>query len=146
MITQIGKSTPRSGPAARRLKAAAGVGVGSVTTLAASGMAFAQAAGPAGGIGAQVQAMAGEGASAGGYVGSMAMYVAALVVFLGAAWALWKSRQPQNRESGYVGMGIAGLVLCGLFATGGAWIGKASQTATGTAATITSTPQAVTFN
>ena len=117
----------------------------SLATLAASGAAFAQA-GPAGGIGAQVQTMAGEGAAAGGFVGSGTMYVLALIVFLGAGWALWKSRQPQNRESGYVGMGIAGLVLCGLFATGGAWIGKASQTTTGTASTITSAPQAVTFN
>ena len=34
-------------------------------------------------------------------------------------WARWQSRQPQNRETGFVGRGIAGLVLCGLFATAG---------------------------
>ena len=114
--------------------------------MASSAFAQVGGTGPGNGIGAQLQSIAGETSNAGGYLGSSAMYVGAIVIFLGAAWALWKSRQPQNRESGYVAMGLAGLVLCGLFATGGAWIGKSSQTATGSAASVTSTPSLVTFN
>ena len=105
--------------------------------------AFAQAGG--GTIGAQVQTMAQEFSTAGGFTASMAMYVAALICFIGGAWFLWQSRQPENREGGKVAAGLAGLVLTGLFATGGNWIGKASQTATGSAATITNQAQAVTF-
>jgi len=58
---------------------------------------------------------------------------------------MWQSRQPQNRETGYVGRGIAGLALCGLFATGGVWINKAAISATGANATINTTPQMVQF-
>ncbi len=110
--------------------------------LLAKTEAFAQAAN---GIGAQVQSMAQEASTTGGNVGSMAMYVAALVCLVGGAWALWQSRQPQNREGGKVTMGLAGLVLCGLFATGGVWIGKSAQSASGGAATITGTNAVVTF-
>ena len=95
---------------------------------------------------AQVGTMAQEAATAGGNLGSMAMYVAALICLIGGAWALWQSRQPQNREGGKVAMGLAGIVLCGLFATGGVWIGKAAQTASGGAATISGTNSVVTFN
>ena len=42
-------------------------------------------------------------------------------------------------------MGVAGIVLCGLFATGGVWIGKAANTASGGNASVSSTSQAVTF-
>ena len=42
-------------------------------------------------------------------------------------------------------MGLAGLVLCGLFATGGVWINKASITASGGAATVTDNPQMMQF-
>jgi len=129
----------------RRLRLAAAAGLAGVGSLALSGAAFAQAASPAGGIGAQLNLLSGEAIDSGGTAAGMAMYAAALVVFIGAGWALWKSRQPQNRESGYVGMGIAGLVLCGLFATGGTWINKAAMSTGGVAATVTNQPKVVAF-
>ena len=109
----------------------------------ASAAAFAQAAG--GTIGAQVQTMAQEFSTAGGFAASTAMYVGALICFVAGAWFLWQSRQPENREAGKVAAGAAGLVLTGLLVTGGAWINKAAETATGTAASISSTAGAVTF-
>lgn len=110
--------------------------------LLAQASAFAQTTN---GIGSQVQSMAQEASTTGGNVGSMAMYVAALVCLIAGAWALWQSRQPQNREGGKLAMGLAGLVLCGLFATGGVWIGKSAQSASGGAASITGTNSVVTF-
>ena len=65
---------------------------------------------------------------------------------MAGAWSLWSSRQPQNREGGRVSMGIAGLVLCGLLVSGGAWINKAANTASGGAASITSTSGVVNFS
>ena len=109
----------------------------------ASASAFAQATG--GTIGAQVQTMAQEFSTAGGFAASTAMYVGALICFVAGAWFLWQSRQPENREAGKVAAGAAGLVLTGLLVTGGAWINKAAETATGTAASISSTAGAVTF-
>lgn len=143
-ITLLNKAVPvRAVP--RRLRLAASAGLAGVGSLALSGAAFAQATSPAGGIGAQLKLMSGEAIDSGGTTAGMAMYAAALIVFVGAGWALWKSRQPQNRESGYVGMGIAGLVLCGLFATGGTWINKAAMSTGGVAATVSSTPKVVAF-
>jgi hypothetical protein len=113
--------------------------------LACAGQALAQATSPAGGIGAQLNLMSGEAINSGGTAFGMACYLAAAVCFILGAWALWQSRQPQHRETGYVGRGLAGLVLCGLLATAGVWINKASITASGGNATITSTPQMVTF-
>lgn len=107
--------------------------------------ALAQGTPSTAGLGAQIQNMAQEGGTTGGFVGSTAMYVLALVCFVGAVWALWQSRQAQNREGGKVAMGAAGLVLCGLFVTGGVWINKAANTASGGNATISSTSSAVTF-
>jgi hypothetical protein len=119
---------------------------GALASVAIAGHAFAQTAtASTAGIGAQVQNMAQEGSTTGGFVGSMAMYGAALICMLGGAWALWQSRQPQNRESGRVAMGCAGLVLAGLFATGGTWINKAANTASGANSTISSTAGTVTF-
>ncbi len=129
----------------RRLRLAASASLASVASLALSGAAFAQASSPAGGIGAQLNLMSGEAIDSGGTAAGMAMYAAALVVFIGACWALWKSRQPQGRETGYVGMGLAGLVLCGLFATGGTWINKAAMSTGGVAATVTNAPKVVAF-
>ena len=86
-----------------------------------------------------------EFSTAGGFAGSTAMYVAALVCFIGGVWYLWQSRQPENRESGKVAAGLAGLVLTGLFVAGGAWINKAAQTTSGGAATISSQAAVVTF-
>ena len=143
-ITLFSKAVPvRAVP--RRLRLAATAGLASVGSLALSGAALAQAASPAGGIGEQLNKLSGEAIDSGGTAAGMAMYAAALIVFVGAGWALWKSRQPQNRESGYVGMGIAGLVLCGLFATGGTWINKAAMSTGGVAATVTNQPKVVAF-
>ncbi len=143
-ITLLNKAVPvRAVP--RRLRLAASAGLASVASLALSGVAFAQAASPAGGIGEQLNKISGEAIDSGGTAAGMAMYAAALLVFVGGVWALWKSRQPQNRESGYVGMGIAGLVLCGLFATGGTWINKAAMSTGGVAATVTNAPKVVAF-
>lgn len=114
--------------------------------LAHAGDALAQATAPTGGLGAQVNAISSETIAAGGEAGGMAMYIAALICFIGGVWALWQSRMPQNRENGRVAMGVAGLVLCGLFATGGVWINKAAVTASGGAATINNTPASVSFS
>lgn len=117
-------------------------------SLALAGHALAQGAAgtpSTAGIGAQIANMAQEGSNAAGNTGSMAMYAAALICLIGGAWALWQSRQPQNRESGRVAMGAAGLVLCGLFAAGGVWINKAANTTSGGNATVTSTAGLVTF-
>ena len=113
--------------------------------LMASASAFAQAAAGGGTIGAQVDTMAQEFSTAGGTAASTAMYVGALITFVFGAWYLWQSRQPENRETGKVAAGMAGLVLTGLLVTGGAWINKAAQTATGSAASISSTAGVVTF-
>lgn len=110
-----------------------------VAGSAATSSAFAQT------IGAQIGTMAQEFSTAGGFTASMAMYVGALVTFVAGAWYLWQSRQPENRESGKVAAGLAGLVLTGLLITGGNWIQKAANTATGANATISSTAAAVTF-
>lgn len=96
-------------------------------------------------LGAQAQNIATEFSSAGGFIGSTAMYVAALICFIAGVWFLWQSRMPENRESGKVAAGLTGLVLTGLFAAGGSWIGKASQTTTGGASSITSTAGVITF-
>ena len=117
----------------------------SLASFVAAGHAFAQATAPAGGIGAQLNLMSGEAINSGGTFGGMAMYVAALICFIGGVWAFWQSRQPQNRENGRVMMGVAGLVLCGLFATGGVWINKAAVTASGGAATVNNTAATVQF-
>ncbi len=116
-------------------------------SLALAGPALAQGAGTAStaGIGAQVANMAQEGSNMAGNTGSMAMYACALICLLGGAWALWQSRQLQNRETGRVAMGFTGLVLCGLFAAGGVWINKAANTTSGGNATVTSTAGLVTF-
>ena len=113
--------------------------------LGFAGQALAQATSPAGGIGAQMNLMSGEAVNAGGTAFSMGCYIAATVCFFFGVWAAWQSRQPQNRETGYVGRALAGLVLCGLFASAGVWINKASITASGGAATVTDNPQMMQF-
>ncbi len=116
--------------------------------LGGLGAAFAQTTGgtgTTGGIGAQVQSMAQEFSTAGGFAASTAMYVGALVCFVAGVWFLWQSRLPENRTSGQMAAGMTGLILTGLLVTGGAWINKAAETTTGTAASISSTAGAVTF-
>lgn len=115
-------------------------------TLLSANAAFAQAAtSPAGGIGEQVNLLSGEAINSGGTAGNMAMYLAALATFVFGVWSIWKSRQPQNREGGHMAMGIAGLVLCGLFASGPTWIGKAAISSSGAKATVTDTATVVKF-
>ena len=113
--------------------------------FALAGHALAQATSPTGGLGAQLNTMSGEAINSGGTVFGMGCYLAAATCFGFGVWALWQSRQPQHRETGYVGRGLAGLVLCGLFATAGVWIGKAAVTASGGNATVNTTPQMVQF-
>ncbi len=116
-----------------------------LTTVLIAGHAMAQGTPSTAGIGAQVQNMAQEGSTTAGFAGSTAMYAAALICMIGGAWFLWQSRQPQNRESGRVAAGLAGLVLAGLFATGGSWINKAANTTSGASSTISSTAGVVTL-
>jgi hypothetical protein len=152
-LTLINTSLPkRALPRSLRFAVARGkslairlAGGASLATLMAVGHAFAQATSPTGGLGAQLNSMSSEAINSGGEFGGMAMYAAALVCFVGGVWALWQSRQPQNRENGRVAMGLAGLVLCGLFATGGVWINKAAVSASGGQASVNSTPQTVQF-
>ncbi len=129
----------------RRARALAAAAIGLSGALGFAGHALAQATSPAGGIGAQMNLMSGEAVNAGATAFSMGCYIAAALCFFFGVWAAWQSRQPQNRETGYVGRALAGLVLCGLFASAGVWINKASITASGGAATITDNPAMVQF-
>jgi hypothetical protein len=128
-----------------RCRALAVSAIGLSGVLGFAGQALAQAASPAGGIGAQLNLISGEAVNSGGIAFSMGCYLAAAVCFFFGVWAAWQSRQPQNRETGYVGRALAGVVLCGLFASAGVWINKASVTASGGAATVTDNPQMVQF-
>jgi hypothetical protein len=138
-LTRLHRLTVRRG----RVLAISAIGVSGA--LGFAGQALAQATSPAGGIGAQMNLMSGEAVNAGGTAFSMGCYIAAAVCFFFGVWAAWQSRQPQNRETGYVGRALAGLVLCGLFASAGVWINKASITASGGAATVTDNPQMMQF-
>lgn len=115
------------------------LGVLAFTSALALSLAPAFAAAPTvatGGTGEQINTMAGEAMNTGGTIFGVGCYLAAALCFVGGVWAIWASRQPQNRESGYVPRGVAGLVLCGLFVTGGTWINRASVTAGAGATTI----------
>lgn len=114
-------------------------------TLAATGQVLAQAASPSGGLGAQANLLSSEAINSGGTAFGAICYLAAAACFFFGVWALWQSRQPQNRDTGNVGKGIAGLVLCGLFATAGVWINKAAVSASGSGATVNNTPGMVQF-
>lgn len=129
-----------------RGKALAAVSLASSMTLSMTGSALAQGAtSPTGGLGSQLNTMSSEALNAGSTGFGMACYLAAALTFGLGVWALWQSRQPQNRENGYIGRGLAGLVLCGLFATAGVWINKAAVTASGGNATVNSSPSMVQF-
>ena len=131
---------------AARRRSTALAGLLAVSTLALSGPAFADSAtSPTGGLGAQLNTMSSEALNAGSTGFGVACYLAAAACFGLGVWALWQSRQPQNRETGYVGRGVAGLVLCGLFATAGVWINKAAVSASGANATINNSTQMVQF-
>ena len=141
-LSKLNKTVPAviSRQMPRRSRALVAAASGLLGSALLSGGAFAQST-----IGAQLGTMAQEASTAGGTLASTAMYIAALICFVGGVWSLWQSRQPQNREGGRVAMGLAGLVLCGLFVTGGGWINKAAQTTTGSSAGITSTAGVVNF-
>jgi hypothetical protein len=128
-----------------KLKGLGAAAFGLAAGLGWAGQAFAQATSPAGGLGAQMNTISSEAIKSGGEAFGMACYLAAAMCFGFGVWALWQSRQPQNRETGFVGRGLAGLVLCGLFATAGVWINKAAISASGGAATVNNTPAMVTF-
>ena len=145
MSTSITKRTAivrRFNPRGKILPALAG---GMSLTFVAIGHAFAQAAAPANSIGAQLNTMSSEGISASGNIFTMACYAAAALCFSMGVWKLWQSRQPQNREQGHVMAGVAGLVLCGLFASAGVWVNKAAVTGSGGNATVNDTPGLVQF-
>jgi hypothetical protein len=136
-----------------RGKALPALALGLGSALVFAGHALAQATSPTGGLGAQMNTglgaqmntMSSEAINSGGEAFGMGCYLAAALCFGLGVWALWQSRQPQNRETGYVGRGLAGLILCGLFATAGVWINKASVTASGGNATVNDTPGMVQF-
>ena len=119
--------------------------LGMAVGLAFAGHAMAQATAPTGGLGAQLNTMSSEATNSGSLFFAMACYLGAAICFGFGVWALWQSRQPQNRESGHIARGLAGLVLCGLFATAGVWINKAAVSASGGNATVNTTPQMVQF-
>ncbi len=136
-------SVPRSSGFRHRLAA---IPVGLSAAFVAAGRAFAAAASsPTGGLGEQLNTMSSEAINAGGTFFGMSCYLAAAVCFGLGVWALWQSRQPQNRETGFIGRGLAGLVLCGLFATAGVWINKASVSTSGSSASINDSPAMVQF-
>lgn len=143
---------PRPGPAKPRgslLRAqllASGV-LSIAGSLVLTGAALAQTAASSGTgtLGAQLNKMSGEAVDSLGTGAGMVCYVLALVCFIGGVWALWQSRQPQNRESGYIAKGAAGLVLCGLFVVAPNWINKAAQTTAGNDATVNNTPAQIKF-
>ncbi|KAA8388769.1 hypothetical protein FKW31_00130 [Acetobacter sp. DmW_136] len=117
-----------------------------MTLALAANHAFAQAVESSGdGLGKQIQSMSQEGLTTGGTVAAAVMYVLAFVCFIAGVWALWESRNQQTRTPGKIGMGIAGLVLCGLFATGPKWVNKAANTASGGQATVGTQAQAYQF-
>lgn len=88
-----------------------------------------------GGLGEQVTTMSGEAMATGGTVFGMGCYLAAAVCFLLGGWAWWASRQPQNRENGYIPRAIAGFVMCGLFVAGASWVNRSAITAGGATGT-----------
>jgi len=120
-----------------------GIATSSVPMLSVA--AFAQATAGQNTIGGQLNTMSSEAMSAGGNAGTMGMYVAALICFVFGVWKIWQSRQPENREGGQLAAGIAGIVLCGLFATGPTWINKAANTTAGANASVGNNPAMVTF-
>ena len=127
-------------------KSLAAVAGGLPLSFGVIGHAVAQTAtSPAGSIGAQLNSMSSEAINSGSTAFGMACYLAAAICFGFGVWSLWQSRHPQNRESGHVAKGLAGLVLCVLFAGGGVWINKAAVSTTGGNATINDTPSMVQF-
>ena len=141
-LERLSRSRPVVGQRARLLAASA---IGLSGGFGYAGRALAQATSPTGGLGAQMNLMSSEATNAGSLAFAMGCYIAAALCFFFGVWAAWQSRQPQNRETGYVGRAVAGLVLCGLFASAGVWINKAAISSSGGGATIGTTPSMVQF-
>ena len=135
-----GRNEPRSTRALLR----AGL-LGAAGLVLAAGPAFAQASSTAGSLGKQLNTISSEAIDSGGTALGMVCYILAMLCFVGGAWALWQSRQPQHRESGYIAKGAAGLVLCGLLVMMPQWINKSAHTMAGADATINNTPAQVKF-
>ena len=83
--------------------------------------------------------MSSEAIDSGGTMLGMVAYLAALLCFVGGVWALWQSRQPQNRESGARGHGRCRPRLVRLFVMMPQWINKAAHSTAGADATINNT-------
>ena len=141
----------RAGAVLRRIAKNQGKALAAAAGVLALGLGYAghalaaAASSPSGSLGAQLNTMSSEAINSGSTAFGMACYLAAALCFGFGVWALWQSRQPQNRETGHVGRGLAGLVLCGLFATAGVWINKAAITASGGNSTVNDTPAMVQF-
>ena len=92
-------------------KALAAVAGGLPLSFGVIGQAMAQTAtSPAGSIGAQLNSRSSEAINSGSTAFGMGCYLAAAICFGFGVWSLWQSRHPQNRESGHVAKGLAGLV------------------------------------
>jgi hypothetical protein len=143
--TGAGRLFPERGVAVLRTRILPVFTLAVAVGLAFAGHAMAQATSPTGGLGAQLNTMSSEATNSGSLFFAMTSYLGAAICFGFGVWALWQSRQPQNRESGHIARGLAGLVLCGLFATAGVWINKAAVSASGGNATVNTTPQMVQF-
>ena len=111
--TQAGRSFLERGVAVLRGRVLPVFTLAMAAGLAFAGTAMAQATSPTGGLGAQLNTMSSEATNSGSLLFAMACYLGAALCFGFGVWALWQSRQPQNRESGHIARGIAGLVLCG---------------------------------
>ena len=130
----------------KQLLRAAGLGLASLTLAANAALAQSTAAASRSGtLGEQLNTMSSEAIDSGGTFLGMAAYHAAVICFLGGVWALWQSRQPQNREGGKAAMGLAGIALAGFFAVMPQLINKAANTAAGADATINNTAAQVKF-
>jgi hypothetical protein len=122
------------------IKLGALAGLGSLALIEPS---FGQVV--ANGLGAQVQATSNDATSALAFVGSGGMYVGALFFLILGVIKLRSAFDPNTRDPGTIGFAAASIVLCGILAGGGSWVGKASQSTTGGAATVTSTNAAIAF-
>lgn len=143
--TSIPATAARLAHRTKFLLRSAAFGIAGSLMAVGRALAAGTAASNTGTLGAQLNTMSSEAIDSGGTALGMACYIAAMLCFVGGAWALWQSRQPQNRESGRVAMGAAGLALCGLFVMMPQWVNKSAHTAGGADASINNSPAQVQF-
>ena len=121
--------------------------VSAAGTMLMAAHAMAQATASTNGIGVPgAEHGAGGFSTTSGFVASTAMYGGALICFV--AGLRGRCGRPVSRRTvRAAGSAWAspGLVLCGLLVSGGAWINKAANTASGGNASITGTSGVVTF-